>query len=77
MASLTFNLIFVLVPGVVMLLDELRPLGRVLARVSMVDHFGDAFSLGLLDSGILAWYAAATAGVLVMATRSMETRRWR
>ena len=32
---------------------------------------------GLLDSGVLVFYVAATAGMLVLATRSLEARRWR
>jgi len=45
--------------------------------ISMFEHFRISFSRGLLDTGVLAWYAAATAGLLVLATRSLEARRWR
>ena len=43
----------------------------------MFGHFASSFDRGLVDSGVLTWYAAATLGVLVMATRSLEARRWR
>jgi ABC-2 type transport system permease protein len=75
-ASLTFNLLFLLIP-VVLEQAHLGPLTRAVSAVSMLEHFRVSFSRGLLDSGILAWYAAATGGVLVIATRSLEARRWR
>jgi ABC-2 type transport system permease protein len=74
--SLTFNLLLLAVP-LLLQADRFGPLGRALATISMVDHFRQSFTRGLLDSGILAWYVAGTLGVLVMATRSLEARRWR
>ncbi len=50
---------------------------RAAASVSMVEHFSRSFGRGLLDSGILAWYLAATVALLIVATRSLEARRWR
>ena len=52
-------------------------LQRVLTSISVSDHFAGSFSRGLLDSGHLLFYVAATTGVLVMASRSLEARRWR
>jgi len=43
----------------------------------MFGHFASTFGRGLIDSGVMAWYVVATAGVLVLATRSLEARRWR
>jgi ABC-2 type transport system permease protein len=74
--SLTFNLLFV---GAPLLADAERfgLLGSALATISVVQHVSGSFGRGLLDSGVIAVYAAGTAGVLVMATRSLEARRWR
>jgi len=49
----------------------------VLQAVSVPEHFASAFSRGLLDSGQLAFYLAGTVGALVLATRSLEARKWR
>jgi hypothetical protein len=74
--SLTFNVLFLVVPS---LLQEERwgALRDGLQAVSVPDHFASAFSRGLLDTGQLVFYAVATAGVLVLATRSLEARKWR
>ena len=74
--SITLNLLLVLLPLVVTLVPG-APLGRALGGISMVGHFGASFGRGLVDSGHLVWYLAATLGLLVMATRSLEARRWR
>jgi len=74
--ALTASLVLLFVPAVaadarVALVD------RAMRTISMFEHFRVAFGRGLLDSGVLAWYAAATAGLLVLATRSLEARKWR
>jgi ABC-2 type transport system permease protein len=74
--SLSFNVLFLVVPALVHE-ERFGALQRMLAAVSMTEHFRGSFSRGLLDSGHLAFYVAATLGVLVMATRSLEARRWR
>jgi ABC-2 type transport system permease protein len=74
--SLTFNLIFV--GGPVMAdAERFGPLGRALQAVSIVNHMSGSFGKGLIDTGVLAVYVAGTAGLLVLATRSLEARRWR
>lgn len=75
-ASLTANLMLLAVP-MLLATDRYAALSRAARAVSMTEHFRAAFSRGLLDTGILAWYAAATLGLLVLATRSLEARRWR
>jgi ABC-2 type transport system permease protein len=75
-ASLTTNLMLLVVP-ILLAADRFAGLSRAAENISMTTHFRETFSRGLLDSGILAWYAAATLGVLVLATRSLEARRWR
>jgi len=74
--SLTFNLLFVGAP-VMVDAERFGSLGRTLRTLSVVDHMSSSFGKGLLDTGVLAVYVAGTAGVLVMATRSLEARRWR
>ena len=75
-SSLTFNVLFLVVPSLVQG-ERWGLLRDVLHAVSVPDHFADAFSRGLLDSGHLAFYVSATAGLLVLATRSLELRKWR
>ncbi len=76
-SALTFNLLFILLPAVVSQSPGLGVLERGVSGISMTRHFSESFSQGLVDSGLLVWYLSATAGVLVMATRSLEARRWR
>ncbi len=75
-SALTFNILLLFVP-VILQGERFAGLGRALATVSIVDHFATTFGRGLLDTGVLVFYAAATAGVLVLASRSLEARRWR
>ena len=75
-SALTLNVLLLAAPLLVQG-ERFGALGRALDAVSMTSHFATAFSRGLLDSGILAWYAAATLGLLVLCTRSLEARRWR
>jgi ABC-2 type transport system permease protein len=75
-ASLTTNLLLLALPTL-LAADRFAGLARAAEAISMTDHFRVAFSRGLVDTGILAWYAAATLGLLVLATRSLEARRWR
>ncbi|MGQ0551882.1 MAG: ABC transporter permease [Planctomycetota bacterium] len=75
-ASLTVNLLLLALPLLAQG-DRFASLGRALSAVSMAEHFRSSFSRGLLDSGVLAFYVAGTVGTLIMATRSLEARRWR
>jgi len=73
--SITTNVIVLVLPG--MLVGErFGALGRGLNEVWVVEHFARSFSRGIVDSGELVFYVAATAGLLVLATRSLEARRW-
>ena len=74
--SLTFNVLFLVLPALVQE-ERFGALQRVLSSISVADHFAGSFSRGLLDSGHLLFYVAATTGALVMASRSLEARRWR
>jgi len=75
-SALTFNILLLFVP-VLLQGERFAALGRALASVSIVEHFATAFGKGLLDTGVLAFYVVGTAGLLVLATRSLEARRWR
>jgi ABC-2 type transport system permease protein len=74
--ALTFNLLFV---GLPLMTDAERfgATGRALQAISVVGHMNGSFGKGLLDTGVLAVYVVGTAGVLVLASRSLEARRWR
>ena len=75
-ASLTCNLLLLLVPTMGDAVG-FAALGRALEHVSITRHFAMSFSRGILDSATLVFYAATTIGLLVIATRSLELRRWR
>ncbi len=75
--SLTANLLLVLLPVVVLQYPYAAPLARLISRLSMFGHFNGSFSRGLIDSGVMIWYGAGTVGLLLLATRSLEARRWR
>ena len=75
-SALTLNVILLTVPLLAQG-ERFGALGSALGAISMVGHFRDSFSRGLLDSGVLAWYLAGTLGLLVLCTRSLEARRWR
>jgi ABC-2 type transport system permease protein len=75
-ASLTLNILLLAVPSLVQG-ERFGLLGRALSTISMTEHFRAAFSRGLIDTGIMAWYLGATLGLLVLCTRSLEARRWR
>lgn len=73
--SITANLLLVLTP-VLLEVKQFTALRDVLATVSVVEHFAGSFGRGVLDSSILAFYVAGTAGLLVLASRSLELRKW-
>ncbi|GJM20330.1 MAG: ABC transporter permease [Planctomycetota bacterium] len=75
-ASTTFNLVFFALP---IAIDEIGIdwLVSPLRSVSMFEHFTSGFSKGVLDSSVLVFYASATLAMLVVATRSLEARKWR
>ncbi len=74
--SLTFNILFLVLPSLAG--EERFGLVRAVLHAAWpVEHFAGSFSRGLLDSGHVAFYVAATAGVLVLAARSLEARKWR
>ena len=77
MGALTANLLIVLLPVVTLQYAYAAPVEKVIGRLSMFGHFAGSFSRGLIDSGHMVWYAAATTGLLVLAARSLEARRWR
>lgn len=74
--SITVNVALLALPLVVAG-ERFGVLASALATISMIEHFAQSFARGLIDTGVLAFYAAATLGLLVLATRSLEARRWR
>ena len=74
--ALTANLILLFVPAVTGA-TRIAYVERAMRGISMFEHFATSFSRGLIDTGVLAWYFAATAGFLLLATRSLEVRKWR
>ena len=75
-ASLTLNLLIVAVP-LMGASWSFAPLQPVLDKISITAHFAGSFSRGILDSSVLIFYAGSTLGLLVIATRTLELRRWR
>ena len=75
-ASLTLNLLIVILPAMAtnVALAGIHPLLR---HISITEHFANSFSRGILDSSVLTFYVASTLGLLVIATRTLELRRWR
>jgi ABC-2 type transport system permease protein len=75
-ASMTTNVIVLIIP---VLADarQYTALTRLLEPLSFFGHFSSSFNRGVLDSSILVFYAAATLGLLVLCTRSLEVRKWR
>ena len=76
LASLVSNVLFMVVP---LILPQLKVpvLAQAGEAMSMVHHFSVSFGRGLLDSGVLAFYFVSTAALLLVATRSLEARKWR
>ena len=75
-ASITANLALLIGPQMIQT-HQYTALRGIIRPLSISDHFAESFSLGVLDTSELAFYAAGTAGLLVVATRLLETRRWR
>lgn len=75
-SALAANMMLLIVPEMLPALQW--PALTELARaVSMTEHFATSFSRGILDSGALVFYIATSLALLVVATRSLEARRWR
>jgi len=51
-------------------------MGRVLAHLSILDHF-DSFSKGVLDTKDIVYYVNFTVVALFLTLRSLESRRWK
>ncbi len=51
-------------------------LGRFFNQLALSQHFFD-FTRGVVDTGHVIYYLSVTAGALYLATRVLETRRWR
>jgi ABC-2 type transport system permease protein len=65
-----------------LLLGSARWLGRDLAeaivrRASILARLSNSFLRGVLDTGDLVFFAAAAALAMFLATRAIESRRWR
>jgi ABC-2 type transport system permease protein len=75
-ASITTNLILVFGP-IMIQSRQYTALRGLMDTLNMFGHFGTSFSLGVLDTSVMAFYLATTSGLLVVATRSLELRKWR
>ena len=53
-----------------------QPLGGVLLYLGLSTHFTD-FTKGVIDTKDIVYYMSVIAGALFLATRALETRRWR
>lgn len=51
-------------------------LGRFFDRLALSQHFFD-FTRGVVDTAHVVYYLSVTVGALYLATRILETRRWR
>ena len=74
--AITFNMLLLALPTFASEL-HIGALDRLAADVSIFEHFATGFSRGILDTSALVFYVAATAALLVVATRSLEARKWR
>lgn len=63
-------------PFVAEVVGTTEPLGKVLAFAGLSDHYLN-FGSGVVDSRDLLYFATLTIGALYLATRALETRRWR
>lgn len=52
------------------------PVGPILAELSITNHFVD-FNRGVIDTKNMVFYLSLTFGFLFLATRVLESRRWR
>jgi len=53
-----------------------QPMSGILQYIGLSTHFSD-FAKGVIDTKGLIYYLSVTAGGLFLATRTLETRRWR
>ena len=53
-----------------------QPMSGLLFYLGLSSHFAD-FAKGVIDTRDLVFYASVIAGGLFLATRALETRRWR
>jgi ABC-2 type transport system permease protein len=70
------NLAIFFVPVLSRVIDW-RPLREVLEQIWFFNHFREAFSNGIVDSGHLIFYVAFTALLLFLTVRVVEARKWR
>jgi ABC-2 type transport system permease protein len=53
-----------------------QPVGKVMAFAGLSDHYLN-FGTGVIDTRDLLYFLTITIGALYLATRALETRRWR
>jgi ABC-2 type transport system permease protein len=58
------------------LVGEGTALASALNYVGLIDHYNN-FGQGIIDSRDLIYFVSLTLGSLYLATRIVETRRWR
>lgn len=74
--AITLNMLLIALPAFAAEL-RMQSLDLAARNVSIVEHFSSGFSRGILDTSALVFYGAGTAALLVVATRSLEARKWR
>jgi ABC-type transport system involved in multi-copper enzyme maturation permease subunit len=58
-------------------MDPSSLLYRIIAYVSVPQHFSQNFTRGIIDTGNLVLYVSATLFFLFLTVRSLESRRWK
>ena len=74
--AITLNMLIVALPAFAAEL-HVSSVDRMMSELSIVEHFGSGFSRGILDTAALVFYAADTGALLLVASRSLEARKWR
>lgn len=71
-----FNLLLLVVPFLAFFIG-VESIERFLVELSIVRHFADSFSKGLIDIAHVSFYVVLTGVFLFWTVRSVEAQRWR
>jgi ABC-2 type transport system permease protein len=69
------NVLVLLLPFLVVNLRS-QLLGRLVEPIDVLRHFQSSFQVGVLDTGVVVFFAAWSAAFLFLAARVVEARRW-
>lgn len=75
-AAVILDLVLILLPQVAAL-SETPWVGKAASRIDVTGRLSSSFLLGALDSAHVVFFVAATAFLLFLSVRLVETRRWR